>query len=157
MLTVVMVVEDVLRMTGSDGHIETGYGLYQSLAHNAQLYLLTHEFEDEELDAWLKRRRLTGHLGVLKSAVPGPAGRLDTLERVRSFRVGLVVEPDPECAAAEIAAGWSTLLHTSAAYTQPRWRPDYPGTPRPWDSLTEAIERQAVMRIADDRTTFEEC
>lgn len=151
-----MVVEHVLRTSGSDGHIDTGYALYQSLAPNAQLYLLTHEFDEGELTTWLQKRRLSGHLAVMKSHAPGPAGRLDALERVRSFRIGLVIEPDPECAAAEITAGWSTLLHTSAAYTQPRWRPDYTGTPRPWDQLTAAIERQESLRIADDRASFEE-
>ncbi|MFE6745896.1 hypothetical protein ACFVGM_08605 [Kitasatospora purpeofusca] len=156
MLTVVLVVEGVLRAPGGDGHLETGYGLYQALAPVSQLYLLTHEFEEEELTTWLKRQRLTGHLGVLNSPAPGPAGRLDVLERVRSFRVSLVIEPDPACAAAELAAGWTTLLHTHAAYAQPRWRPDYDGTPRPWGELTAEIDRQQLLRIKDSRTTFKE-
>jgi hypothetical protein len=155
-LTVVMVIEDVLRISGSEGHLETGWGLYRSLAPAAQLYLLTHEFEEDELGIWLRRRRLTGHLGILRAASPGPTGRLDALERVRSWRVGLVIESDPACAAAEIQAGWCTLLHTHAAYTRPSWRPDAPTTPRPWDQLLGTIAEQQILRDQDERTEFKD-
>ncbi|MFI9271823.1 hypothetical protein ACIGXM_14050 [Kitasatospora sp. NPDC052896] len=151
MLTVVMVLEGVLRMGGSDAQIETGWALYQALARNSRLYVLSHEWPEDEMSTWMRQRNLTGHLAYLHSPDPGPQGRLDTLRRIRSWRVSLVIEPDPSCAAAEIADGWNTLLHTHALYTRPEWRPDHTGSPRPWDALTEEIERQQTMRLSDHR------
>lgn len=152
MLSAVMVVEGVLRTPDGEGHFDIGWGLYQALAKNSRLYLLSHTWTEQDSALWLAKRNLTGHLGFLHQPEPGPAGRLEALERVRSWRISLVIEPDPSCAAAELAAGWNTSLVTHAAYTQPRWRPDYDGVPRPWDQLSEAIEHQTALRMSDPRT-----
>jgi hypothetical protein len=148
-----MVLEGVLRMAGSEAHYETGFALYQALALNSRLYLLSHEWTEEQMAPWMRLRNLTGHLAYLHAPTPGPEGRLDALRRIRSWRVSLVIEPDPIAAAAEIADGWNTLLHTHALYTRPEWRPDHSGTPRPWSALTEEIERQQLMRVSDHRLT----
>jgi hypothetical protein len=152
-LTVVMVLEGVLRVVGSEAHYETGFALYQALALNSRLYLLSYEWTEEQMAPWLRQRGLTGHLAYLHAPTPGAAGRLDALRRIRSWRISLVIEPDPTAAAAEIADGWSTLLHTHAAYSRPEWRPDYQGSPRPWDAVTQEIERQQQMRLTDRRLT----
>lgn len=153
MLTIVMVLEGVLRMPGTDGQYETGWALYQALAKNSRLYLMSQHWTEEQTDTWLRQRNLSGHLGYLHTPDPGPAGRIDALQRIRSWRVSLVIEPDPACAAAEIEAGWNVLLHTHAAYSRPEWRPDYTSTPRPWDELTQAIDRQRALRGTDERIT----
>lgn len=151
MLTIVMVLEGVLRAAGTEAQFETGWALYQALALNSRLYLMSSEWTEAEMTPWLRGRNLSGHLGYLYAPGNGPAARLDALQRVRSWRVSLVLEPDPSCAAAEIEAGWNVLLHTHAAYSRPEWRPDYTGTPRPWDELTNAIDRQTALRGADAR------
>lgn len=155
MLTAVLVLEGIVRVAGSEAPLETGVALYQALAHNSRLYVLSNEWTEDEMDLWMRRRGLTGHLTYLHAPIPGPAGRLDALRRIRSWRISLVVEPDPACAAAEIADGWSTLLHTHAAYSRPEWRPDYQGSPRPWDALTDEIEHQQALRLSDRRLTDE--
>ncbi|MFV0135437.1 hypothetical protein ACLGIH_19835 [Streptomyces sp. HMX87] len=147
-----MVVEGILRTPAGEGHYDTGWSLYQALAKNSRLYLLSHTWTEQQCALWLAKRHLTGHLDFLHQPTPGPAGRLEVLNRVRSWRIGLVLEPDPTCAAAELDDGWNTALITHAAYTQPQWRPDYPGTPRPWDDLTTAVERQTELRLTDPRT-----
>lgn len=150
-LIVVMVVEGVLRNSGTDAQFETGWALYQSLVPNSRLFLMSHEWTAPEMDVWLQRRHLTGHLDYLHCPIPGPAGRIDALARIKSWRVNLVIEPDPACAALELAEGWNTLLHTHAAYTRPEWRPDYQGTPRPWDQMVEGIEKNQLLHAADTR------
>lgn len=152
MLAAVMVLEGILRTPAGEGHLDTGWTLYQALAKNTRLYLLSHTWTEEQSTLWLAKRHLTGHLGYLHQTLPGPAGRLETLQRVRSWHIGLVLEPDPTCAAAELADGWNTCVLTHAAYTQPRWRPDYTGQPRPWDDLTAAVEHQTALRLTDPRT-----
>lgn len=148
-----MVVEGVLRVPASDAHLDTGLGLFYALAKNSRLYLMSHEWEQGELESWLGQRQMNGHLGILRPTGPSPEERIDALERIRSWRVELVIESDPACAAREIAGGWNTLLHTHAAYTLPQWRPDHNGAIRPWDALTGEISRQKQMFQADQRNT----
>lgn len=150
-----MVVEGVLRVPDSDAHYETGLGLYMALAPNSRLYLLSHAWTEPELDIWLTRRQLTGHMGILRAQGPTPADRLDALKRIRSWRVELCIEPDPACAAREIAEGWHVLLHTHALYTDPQWRPDHTGDIRPWDELTAEINHQQDLRLHDTRARAE--
>jgi hypothetical protein len=142
-----MVIEGVLRMPDSDGHYPTGWNLYQAIASTSRLHLLSHTWPEEELETWLMKRRLTGHLGILAATADTPQARIDALERVRDWRLDLVIEPDPVCAAAELEAGFNVLLHTHAQFSRPSWRPDYDRTPRPWDQLTAAIDKQNLLRL----------
>ncbi|MET9360324.1 hypothetical protein ABZX93_05395 [Streptomyces sp. NPDC006632] len=147
MLAAVMVIEGVLRIPDSEGHYDTGWGLYQALAKNCRLHLLSHIWTEQDIALWLTKRHITGHQSYLHTPEPGPAGRLEALQRVRAWRIGaLVIESDPACAAAELAAGWNTALVTSA-----RQGPQQPtaGPPaiRPWDDLADAVERQHDLRL----------
>lgn len=153
MLTVVMVAEGVLRLPQSDGIIATGKGLFQAFAPATRLYLLTYAWTEDALATWLARNQLTGHLGILHSSGPSPAQRLDTLRRIRSWRVELIIEPDPQCAAQEIANGWNVLLHAPALYAEPRWRPDQTAEIQPWQALTDEIHHQQDLRLQETRTT----
>lgn len=146
-----MVVEGILRVPGGEGHIDTGWSLYQALAKNSRLYLLSHTWSEEQCATWLAKRQLTGHLSYLHQTIPGAAGRFEALNRIRSWRVGLVLEPNPSIAAALLRAGWNTAVITHSAYSQPEWRPDYDATPRRWDELTEEVERQTELRLTDPR------
>lgn len=148
-----MVLEGLLRAPGGEAHYDTGWSLYQALAKNTRLYLLSHTWSEADSRMWLAKRQLRGHINYIHQTDPGPAGRLDALERARSWHIGLVLEPDPTCAAAELQAGWNTAVVTHAAYTQPSWRPDYDRSPRPWDDLTNAIERQTELRITTPHHT----
>ncbi|MEU0213684.1 hypothetical protein ABZ281_00700 [Streptomyces sp. NPDC006265] len=152
MLAAVMVVEGVLRVPDGEGHYDTGWSLYQALAKNSRLYLLSATWTEEQCALWLAKRQLRGHIGYLHQTIPGAAGRLEALDRVRSWHIGLVLEPNPSIAAALLRAGWNTAVLTHSAYTQPQWRPDYDGTPRRWDDLTGEIERQTALRLTDPRT-----
>lgn len=146
MLTVVMVVEDVLRLPQSDGIITTGKGLFDALAPATRLYLLTSTWDEEDLAGWLRRNQLTGHLGIIRAFGRSVPERIDALRRVRSWRVEMVIEPDPACAAREIAEGWNVLLHAPARYAEPQWRPDQLPEIRPWQALTDEMQHQQEMR-----------
>ena len=145
MLAAVMVIEGVLRVPDSEGHYDTGWGLYQALNKNCRLHLLSHTWTEQDIALWLTKRHITGHQSYLHAPEPGPAGRLEALQRVRAWRIGaLVIESDPACAAAELAAGWNTALVTSA-FQGPR-QPG-PQSIRPWDDLSDAVERQHEIRL----------
>lgn len=147
MLSAVMVVEDLLRVPGSEQHLDTGWHLYHALAKNSRLYLLSHEWTEQENALWLQKRHLTGHLSYLHATDPGPEGRIDALERIRSWHVSLVLESDPACAAAETEAGWDVGFFPAAL---PAGRmPRSPGVSA-WDALTEAIERRENTRLAKE-------
>lgn len=147
MLAAVMVVEGVLRIPDSEGHIDTGWGLYQSLAKNCRLHLLSHTWTEQDIALWLHKRQITGHQSYLHAPEPGPAGRLEALHRVRAWRIGaLVIESDPACATAELAAGWNTALITSALQG-PRPPSAEPQAIRPWDDLAHDVERQHDLRL----------
>ncbi|MFD3563926.1 hypothetical protein ACFWVU_30325 [Streptomyces sp. NPDC058686] len=145
MLAAVMVVEGVLRIPDSEGHYDTGWGLYQALAKNCRLHLLSHTYTEQDIAIWLHKRHLTAHQSYLHTPTPGPAGRLEALQRVRAWRIGaLVIESDPACALAELDAGWSTALVTSA-----HQGPRHSQAIRPWDDLADAVERQSELRLTE--------
>ncbi|MFE5853251.1 hypothetical protein ACFQ61_08525 [Streptomyces sp. NPDC056500] len=147
MLSAVMVVEGVLRIPNTEAHYDTGWGLYQALAKNAHLHLLSHIWHEHEIALWLARRSITGHQSYLHAPEPGPAGRLEALQRIRSQRIGaLVLESDPACAAAELAAGWNTALFSSAPHIQSPQQGASDRRIRPWEDLAEAVERQQDLR-----------
>ncbi|MEU3979576.1 hypothetical protein AB0F77_05610 [Streptomyces sp. NPDC026672] len=147
MLAAVMVVEGVLRVPDSEGHYDTGWGLYQALNKNCRLHLLSHTWTEQDIALWLQKRHITGHQSYLHTPEPGPAGRLEALHRVRAWRIGaLVIESDPACAAAELAAGWNTALVTPA-FQGPRNPSAGPSAIRPWDDLAGAVERQHDIRL----------
>ncbi|MEV8399172.1 hypothetical protein [Streptomyces niveus] len=152
MLTAVMVVEGVLRIPGTEGHYDTGWGLYQALNKNCRLHLLSHTWTEQDIALWLTKRHITGHQSYLHAPEPGPAGRLEALQRIRSQRIGaLVIESDPACAAAELAAGWGTALVTSA-HQGPQQPAAGPAAIRPWDDLAQAVERQHDLRLIPHAT-----
>jgi hypothetical protein len=144
-LTVVMVVENVLRLPHSEAITETGNGLYKALTA-CRLYLLTATWSEDDLTTWLHRRQLSGHQGILYAPDPGAAARIDTLRRVRSWRIGLVIDADAQCAAAAVADGWTVHLHAPAVYPEPAWRPDHIGGIRPWGALLDEVQHQEDMR-----------
>ncbi|MEV6313582.1 hypothetical protein AB0M10_33975 [Streptomyces sp. NPDC051840] len=147
MFSAVLVVEGVLRIPGTEGHYDTGWSLYQALNKNTRLHLLSHTWTEPEIALWLTKRHITGHQSYLHTPEPGPAGRLEALQRIRTQRIGaLVIESDPACAAAELAAGWSTALITSALHG-PQQPPAGPSGIRPWDDLAQAVERQHDLRL----------
>lgn len=146
MLTVVMVVEGILRLPHSEAITETGNGLYRAFAPSTRLYLLTATWAESDLTTWLHRQQLSGHQGILHAPEPTPASRVDTLRRIRSWRIGLVVDSDAACAAAAVADGWHVHLHAPAAYTEPTWRPDHVQDIRPWGALLDEVQHQQDMR-----------
>ncbi|MGW3658499.1 hypothetical protein ACWD6R_23635 [Streptomyces sp. NPDC005151] len=53
-LAAVMVVEGVLRIPDNEGHYDTGWGLYQALAKNSRLHLLSHPSTNSD---WMRITR----------------------------------------------------------------------------------------------------
>ncbi|MFF8283391.1 hypothetical protein ACF06W_11785 [Streptomyces albus] len=142
MLAAVMVVEGVLRHPDSEGHFDTGWCLFQALVKNSRLHLLSHQWTESDISHWLARRHLIGYQSYLHAPEPGAAGRLETLHRVRGWRIGsLYIDADAACTAAARAAGWNVALLSHGQQSP------MPQPLRPWDDLTDAVEHQHSLRL----------
>lgn len=146
-----MVVEGVLRSPGSDGHIDEGVTLYRSLVTNSRLYLMSNEWDQDEMDAWLFKNGLRGHIAFQWMASSSCDDRIDALSKLRTWNPAIVIESDPACAAVELRHGYPTLLLARPFYADARWRPDASRGPQPWDEVEAELKRQESLRYADAR------
>lgn len=151
MLTVVLIVEGVLRLSGSDGRISEGVTLYRSLAAASRLYLVSHEWGRDDIDRWLFHGGLAGHIGYQWAPSYSPDDRINALSKISSWSPALVIEPDPECAALELRHGYPVCLFARPTYGELRWRPDAPTGPQPWDDVVTELKRQEELRRTDPR------
>lgn len=148
MQTVVMVVEGVLRMEGSEGHYDDGVTLYRALSKESRLYLLSGIWTEAQMDQWLFSRNLKGHVGYHKSF---SKRRVDAMAQLQKWKPALIVESHLQSAPELVFHGYHVLLLARPAYEAPRWQPDYKATPVPWDDLRAEQERQEDLRYADER------
>lgn len=119
-------------------------------------FLLDGYPSDRDLaEHFLKLNRITGHVGldvsVPSDGIDTVARRLAQINRLRrNGSINFVVEPDPQVAAALLAAGVPTLLYLHPQYTVPSWRPDHNGSLRRWDDLVSETDRQVTLRADED-------
>jgi hypothetical protein len=154
-----IVVDGVLRKPVGGTPIPQGVALYHGLcaAFNVVLVVEHSVLDMPELQRFLDVEQLYSHGSVAYGIRPGMSGaetRVRQAERLRNagYALDLVVEPNPEVAAALYAAGFNVLHFMHAAYQRPDWRPDFEGGQRPWDELVAEQQRAAALRAADNRT-----
>lgn len=153
-----IVVDGVLRKPVGATPIPEGVALYHGLcsAFNVVLVVEHSVVDMAELQCFLDTEQLFSHGSVAYGIRPGmsaPETRVRQAERLRNqgYALDLVVEPDPEVAAAVFAAGFHVLHFMHAAYQRPDWRPDFQGSQRPWDELVEQQQHLARLRAEDNR------
>ena len=157
MRCVVVILDGVLRpATHPDGVDPVGRQLYEALRQQFRVVLLD-QAAAVDAEHWLGVHSIAGYA----RAYTPPAdfapqtvaeGRLRLLAAIRNADgADLVIEPDPECAAEEIRAGYTVMLYASPQYLLDIWHPDHPREPRAWDAIVDEIERQHTAKSLDAR------
>lgn len=152
MQTVVMVIEGVLRVQGSDAPIPEGITLYHGLADASRLHLVSALWTPEETNRWIFSKGVAPrHIRHELALTPSPEDRLEALRRIASWSPALVVESDPLCAVEALRAGYPTMLFARPFYRNVQWRPDASRAPQPWDEIAAEMSRQEELRYLDER------
>lgn len=151
--TAAIVIDGVLRKPVGGGPIPVGILLYRSLASVFNIVLLSDETHaSEELAFWMLSEGIVSYgSSILFPRVDDPKeARVTQVNRARriGYAVDLVVEPDPGKATALLQAGYNTLVFTSAAFTDPAWRPDTGKGLTPWDDLAAETARRSMLTNA---------
>jgi hypothetical protein len=166
--TVAITIDGVLRKVKGETPIQAGIELYLALAQTWNVVLLSdYKSDDKVIQMFmnvngLREQVKTIGIDSVEYWQPPPQLRVAQVNWARYLgqNVQLVVEPDPECSAALIDAGYNVCTFTAAEYSVPMWRPDF--TPRfqadgvpqfatPWETLQESVAKQAEMKAKDGR------
>lgn len=147
-----MVVEGVLKSLVGDAPITEGVGLYKALSGLDHRLMLVTVHDRTELREWLRHQQLRGHIHFNR-ANPLDVEQhtlLRTLAEIRATGpVDLYIDADPGRCAAAFAHGYTVVPFLVPAFARPNWRPDWTGTPRPWQELDAEVRRQ--RELAADR------
>ena len=154
----VITIPGVLQKLVSAAPIQVGTQLYHGLAETFHLLLVTDD-DKEKTDYWLQMENLNKHGVVLygdeKAQGSQRIKQINTL-RNRGFAIDLVVEPDPSLAAELLRNGYSVCNFLHSSYAYPSWRPDFEGNRREWEKIREQVERDRLLKAADNRINGEE-
>ena len=155
---VAITLDGVLRSTTNGGSLRTGLMLYRALEEQAALAVIADAVGETEVSAtyWLSLNGLTKHSYLVLSHPSDPLDpgerRVMQITRLKeSSSVDLLIDPDPVVAQAVMASGTPVLLSLHPIYARPEFRPDYKSVAKPWDTMTQDIDRQLEMRLADAR------
>lgn len=157
MKSVVICINGVLRpATNPDSVDLIGRQLYESFKAAFRVILLD-DATTSATQHWLDVHGFIGHVRAYTPPVDfAPKtvaeGRLRMLAAIRNAQgADLVLEPDPECAADEIRAGYNVLLYAAPQYMLDLWHPDHNYEPKPWDAIVAEVDRQQTAKAADTR------
>ncbi len=153
---VAITLDGVLRSTTNGGSLRVGLMLYRALEQQASLAVIADGDTEAAATYWLTQNGLSMHNYLV---LAHPADPLDPGERrvaqitrlKESSSVDLLIDPDPSVAQAVMASGTPVLLSLHPIYARPEFRPDYKSIAKPWDTMTQDIDRQLEMRLADAR------
>jgi hypothetical protein len=153
---VAITLDGVLRSTTNGGSLRTGLMLYRALEQQASLAVIADWDTEEAATYWLTQNGLTKHsyLVLFRASDPEDPGerRVAQITRLKeSSSVDLLIDPDPAVAQAVMASGTPVLLSLHPIYARPEFRPDFKSVAKPWDTMTQDIDRQMEMRLADAR------
>lgn len=143
-----MVVEGVLKALIGDAPIPEGVGVYKALAAVEHRLCLVTTFDRAELREWLRHQKLTEHINFNRAHPLDVEEHtlLRTLAEIRhTGRVDLFIDADPGRTAQAFAAGYSVMPLLVSSFARPQWRPDWDGTPRPWDDMAAEVRRQREL------------
>ncbi|WP_158812916.1 hypothetical protein [Streptomyces rimosus] len=161
-MNIAITIDGVLRNRETGGAINAGKALYQALALDHALYLLTEDRDPPATQQWLAFNGFTAHMRIVSppqtSRAVKPADvRLECLGHLTGtgMKVDLVVEPDPAVSVKLLARGYPVATLTLPHFAKPEWRPDYQQGLRPWSELVAETEAQAHAHATDPRRTAE--
>lgn len=144
-MTLIMVVEGVL--TNHLGEpIPAGEKLYRALTPVYRVVLSTNRAGDD-ITRYVMSRGLRAHAHIL--AAEESLADVDIYQRhVEVERTGnpveMVIDANPARVEWALSAGIPAMLAAHPVFTLPEYRSNFEGSPRPWDSLVEGVERRAL-------------
>jgi hypothetical protein len=150
--TAVFVLEGGLRQHVGEAVIPVGKRLYHGLATQMRIAVLSESTETARNLAWLKDEGFDQHVYYVGRKEHDPtekiALRLRQIARLREGGcvIDLVVEPDPEIAAALLRNGITVVPLLVPQFARPEFRPDWDGSAVPWDTLVNEIDAQRSLR-----------
>ena len=103
---------------------------------------------------WLDSNKIIDYDNLIDDSVSLPDEDLKQRQLKVARAKGLadmVVTSDPALWSYAFEQGIPVILFAVPAYTRPEYRPDAPKAMRSWDSITEALTKQAVMLSQDAR------
>lgn len=157
MTITVMTVEGVIRQNNGDGVIHQGQLLYHALASTSKVALVSNSLHEDKVEYWLRINGFRDHAYLFCARTDDPfevaGSRLRQIRSVTDTQhaVDLVIDPDPEIAAALMHEGIPTMLFLHPRYSRPEFRPDHEEEVTPWDRLVAEVDSQALLRTADTR------
>jgi hypothetical protein len=154
-MNIALVIEGVLKAPHSEAFIPAGVGIYKALTEvEHRLFLLTERL-DHVLRDWLRTSYIPGYIGLAQidaaDLLDGTLHR--SLGKLRATGpVDLVIDADIRRSADAFRHGYTVMPMLAPAYLRPAWRPDYDGTPKPWDELDAEVQRQRALRLVTQAT-----
>ncbi|MEU7147098.1 hypothetical protein AB0B15_03515 [Streptomyces sp. NPDC045456] len=161
-MNIAITIDGVLRNRETNGVINAGKALYQALAPDHALYLLTEDPDPPVIHQWLAFNGFTAHMRLVaprpsRTTAASADVRLECLGYLTGtgMKVDLVVEPDPAVSVELLVRGYPVATLTLPHFAKPEWRPDYQQGLRPWTELVAETQAQAHAHASDPRRTAE--
>lgn len=151
-MSIVMMMDGILRRERDQSIISEGMALYKSLNETNRVILVCKD--TEKADIWLKTHNLGKKLDDIQAILDTPLDNpeLLTIELIRSKgKIDFVVTEDPDLARHLLESGVNTLVFLNPRYTRPEFRPDGREGKKSWDQITEEIDRQQGLYDEDPR------
>jgi hypothetical protein len=137
-----------------------GVLLWRSLREHYEIVVASTRYDTEKVKLWIEREHIIKVLRVFTSDdIPVTSetllkpvyAELYRVARTKGHDLQLVVTGDPLAARDGFQAGVQTLFSIAPSFGRPEWRPDYDGSPKPWDELVEEVELgRAALRPSTD-------
>lgn len=156
-----MALDGVIRAEGKK-EIPNGVHLYRALVKTCRLVIAIDDDDEDAAAYWLKMQGLVGHAEIITDGVPGHLRGDDVRVaqvhdlKGRGHGVDLVVEANAAKVERLVHDGIPVALWMQPKFSRPEDRPDWDGTPRPWDDLMAEIQRQRELAAERRRVDPEE-
>lgn len=151
-MSVIIVVDGVMRRERDQSPIMQGVALYKSLNETNRVLLLTDN--RERTDVWLKLNNLAKKIDDIIEIghKEDPNPRVRQINSLRSKdKIDFVVTEDPDLARDLIEQGIPVLVFLNPSYTRPEFRPDARAGVKRWESIMEEMDRQQGLYMEDPR------
>ena len=151
-MSVVIVVDGIIRKTRDQSPLVEGLALYQALNATHRVLLLAED--REKTDIWLRTNNMSKALDdiyEIKDSV------FKTIDSGRSKgKIDFVITDDSDLAKQLLEVGIPVLVFLHPKYVRPEFRPDAREGVRSWGSITAELDKQQGLFMEDVRLSTEE-
>lgn len=152
---IAIVVEGILKQPNNEAPIISGLLLYKSLVKTHRISLIFDGAGKNIIHHWLLKNGIVEHTGEIYVETTDPTEigprRIAQVQRLtRNGPLAMVIESDVEAAVSLLEKQIPTLLYLHPSFTHHEHRPDYKGSPKPWNDVVDELKRQQEARILAD-------